>query len=238
MKAISEEPSVLIDRDALELAFRVILSCETPEGTEQECTIFELLESMGPLDVLDYQEILSVYKPNANVVLRRLRDFAALMIDPAPEAGPLVVRREHVLRHFASTYHLNQVVAPKLRDSYQRVLDIPSWFVGHLILPCEVVGIAGELAEARFVHAGGAVRLRNLYVPPGLDPRPSEIWGVHFSHVLWRMAGNEESVSRMLIEASPVIGEFLRIVQEIDYVDFQRHGDYCRMSQDRFHTYY
>jgi hypothetical protein len=111
-------------QEALELTFRMLLSCQCPLTDEQERALFDRLVALKPGDTIDCTELLSNFRPNENTPVQRLVHFSVWMA-PA-DSGEMVIECEHVLRHFASSYHWNHVVAPNLPAGYKKVLSIPA----------------------------------------------------------------------------------------------------------------
>jgi hypothetical protein len=85
---------------ALELTFRMLLSCQCPLTDEQEWVLFDRLVALKPGHTMDCTEFLSIFKPNENTPIQRPVHFSVWM---APASSrEIVIEREHVLRHFAA----------------------------------------------------------------------------------------------------------------------------------------
>ncbi|MHB9004597.1 MAG: hypothetical protein ACYC6C_11145 [Coriobacteriia bacterium] len=228
--------NIRIEREALDLTFRTLLSCKCPVTDKEEQELFELLSGMNDGEMLDYSRVLKVFKPNANTVFRRLGEFSAWMA-PA-EADEFVITRDHAIRHFASSFHWHQVVADGLTGAYKKVLFIPSWFMGHMLLPARITEVAGDTVTAVYEYDGGNIELTNLFAPNAYEPKVGEMWGVHFAALLDRITPEEDRLVRMLTDTNPLLVEFRTDVDEIDYKNFERHGDYLGTCQSRYATYY
>lgn len=225
-----------ITREALDLVFRTLLTCECPVTSDEERAIFELLEASPVGESIDYARVLAVFKPNANTVFRRLGEFA--MWQAHAGSDEYTVGREHVVRHFASTFHWNQVVASGLEGAYKKVLNIPTWFLGHMLLPARVTAVDGDTVSASYEYSGGEVVLSNLFAPHRHEPRPGEVWAVHFAGLLDRLTPEEQQVAVLLTEINPMLVQFRQDVASIDYADFERHGDYLALCRNRYRKYY
>lgn len=225
-----------IDRGALDLVFRTLLTCRCPVTSDEERAIFDLLQATPRSDTIDYAAVLAVFKPNANTVFRRLADFAVWQ---APAlSSEYVIEREDVVRHFASSYHWNQVVADGLTGAYKKVLHVPTWFLSHMLLPVRVEAVEGDVVSATYGFADGRISLLNLFAPVGYDPQPGEAWAVHFAGLLDRITSEENETAVTMLEANPLLVQFRADVVSIDYSDFERHGDYSTFCRNRYLKYY
>jgi len=227
---------VSIERGALDLTFRTLLSCQCPVTGDEERAVFDLLSGMSAGDTLDYALVLAIFKPNASTVFHRLAEFSVWMASAS--ADEFTITRDHIVRHFASSFHWHQVVADGMRGAYRKVLSVPSWFIGHMLLPAKVVEVSDEALTAVYEYDGGSIRLTNLFRPNDYESKVGETWCVHFAALLDRITPEEEQLMRMLAETNPLLVQFRDDVDGIDYKDFERHGDYLAFCQKRHATYY
>jgi len=227
---------VIIDRPALDLTFRTLLSCKCPATDKEERGVFDLLSRMREGDTLDYGRVLRVFKQNPDNVFRRLHDFALWMAPAA--AAQFIITRDHVIRHFASSFHWHQVVADGMTSAYEKVLFVPSWFMGHMLLPARVTRVHGEAVAAVYEYEDGSIQLTNLFAPNAYEPKVGEKWAVHFAALLDRISAEEDDLVRMLTETNPLLVQFRKDVQGVDYKSFERHGDYLAICKKRYATYY
>src|ERR1035437_1073061 len=225
-----------ITRDALDLVFRTLLTCGCPVTDAEERALFNLLKATPLTDTIEYVVVLDIFKPDANTVFHRLGDFT---IWQAPTGvDQYSIEREHIVRHFASTFHWNQVVASGLVGAYKKVLHIPSWFLGDMLLPVRVTGVDGDVVSASYEYNGGEVRLSNLFAPNDYAPKPDETWAVHFAGLLDRLNPAEKQVATLMTETNSLLVQFREDVSVIDYADFERHGDYLAFCRKRYEKYY
>jgi hypothetical protein len=227
---------VVIERRALDLTFRTLLSCKCPISEKEEEKIFNLLSNMGESDWLDYAELLAVFEGSTDTVIHRLRDFSIWMAPTS--AGKFVITREHVIRHLASSFHWQQVVASNMTHAYANVLSVPEWFMGHMLLPARITKIQNQVATAVYDYNGGSIRLSNLFAPQKYQPKIGEIWAVHFAALLDRLSPEECRLVKMLTELNLQLGEFRHDVQKIDYNHFGRHESYLGVCRERYNDYY
>jgi len=227
---------VVINKDALDLTFRAILTCQCPVTAAEEKAVFDVLVGTPDGGVADYGTLLGIFKPNSNNVLRRVHDFSTWL---APvDVDPFVITRDHVIRYFASTFHWNHVVAEGMSGAYKKVLYVPSWFIAHMLVPARVIEVGEQAVHMMYEWDGGQIELRNLFAPRGSKPAVGEVWGVHFAALLDRLTPEEERLTRMLNDVSPLLIEFRADVDRIDYLDFHRFGNYLAFCTKRYETYF
>lgn len=162
---------VSIRQEALELTFRMLLSCQCPLTDSQEMALFDRLIALKPGDTIDSSELLSIFKPNENTPIRRLVHFSTWMA--LAGSKDLVIEREHVLRHFASSYHWDHVVAPNLPTVYKKVVSIPTWFISHMLFPVALERAGNGAIHGIYHFKDGEIRLHNLsFAPECADLNP------------------------------------------------------------------
>lgn len=227
---------VLIRQEALELTFRMLLSCQCPLTDEQEWALFDRVVVLKPGATLDCRELLAIFKPHENTPLHRLASFSVWM---APAGSrEIVIEREHVLRHFASSYHWDHVVAPNLPAAYKKVVSIPTWFLSHVLLPVALERGGGGELNGIYCFDGGEIRLQNLFLAPEFADLDASVWGVHFASAITPLSSEEAVLVRMLGDANPLLIEFRREISTIDYSNFERYGDYRAICAERHACYW
>ena len=223
-------------QEALELTFRMLLSCQCPLTGEQERALFDRLVALNPGDTIDCSELLSIFKPNENTPIQRLVHFSMWM---APAGSrEMVIEREHVLRHFASSYHWDHVVAPNLPAAYKKVVSIPTWFISHMLLPIALERAGNGELNGIYRFGDGEIRLKNLFIAPELADLNAGVWGVHFASVITPLSSDEAALVQMLGDTNPLLAEFRREISTIDYSNFERYGDYRAICIERHATYW
>jgi hypothetical protein len=227
---------IQIYRDALDLVFRTLLSCECPVTESEERNIFQLLTSSRRGDAIDYERVLKVFKPDQDTVFRRLHDFA-IWSAPA-DSQVYIITRDHVIRHFSSTFHWNQVVAQGMSGAYKKVLHIPSWFLGHMLLPVRITRVEGEVMSAAYEYEGGRVILHNLFSSSVDRPKCDETWAAHFAGLLALLTPEECRVVHLMTEMNSLLVRFRHDVKEIDYTNYERHGNYLNLCKTRCAKYF
>jgi hypothetical protein len=227
---------ISIRREAFELTFRMLLSCQCPLTDEQERALFDRLVALKSDDTIDCTELLSIFKPDENNAIRRLVHFSVWM---APAGSKeIVIEREYALRHFASSYHWDHVVAPNLPTAYKKVLSIPTWFISHMLLPVALERAGNGELSGIYRSADGEISLKHLFIAPELADLNASIWGVHFASVITPLSSDEAALVHMLGDTNPLLAEFRREISTIDYLDFERYGDYRAICIDRHASYW
>ena len=240
----AEEAGVRIRREALELAFRIVLSCPCDVTAEQERRVFGILQSIQPREPVAYGAVLEVFGP-ANTPFHRLAAFTRWI---APVEGEPVIEREHVLRLNASSYHWEHAASTP-PQALRGVSSLSAWMLAHMVLPVRLLPDAdGELqAVYRFggAHgqadrerdARGEIALRHVFMPPELDPAVAELWAVHFAAVVGPLAPAEAQLMIALLEANQQLVRHRPRVSSVDYRDFELQGDnqeFCRRRHAPF----
>lgn len=225
-----------IDRDALELAFRLLLTCGCPVSDDEESRLHRIIESTPADTSIDYDEILHVFPPHANTPLQRLGDFSVWQAPTGIDTH--TIDREQVVRHFSCSYHWHHVTANAIQNAYKKVRHVPTWFLAHMLLPVRVTGVDGDSCSAVYEYRDGRIVLANLYAPTTGGPQEDEIWAVHFAGLLCRLSEQEHQAAVLMLDANPLLRQFRDEVDSIDYCDFERYGDYQAQCRERHRAYY
>ena len=136
--------------DALELAFRIVLSCPCPVTSEQEARVFAYLRGLASDEVADYAPVLAIFD-SADTPFHGLAEFTGWMGDPSPDA---TIEREHVLRCNGSGYHW-QLAAESLPSHSRHVSSISRWLLSHTVVPVTLAEAADD-PRVRITGTGAA----------------------------------------------------------------------------------
>lgn len=213
--------------EALELAFRVVLSCPCPVTAEQEARVFEHLRGLAADEVVDYGPVLAVFDSTDTPFhgLAAFTDWTAEDDDP-------VVERHHVLRCNASSYHW-ELAAATLSGKSRIVSSISSYLLSHTIVPVSVTAGEGGAPTAHYRYAGGAAVFDNIFLPPEYDPSSSALWAFHLGTVLSPLSDAEAALVSRLNEANDQLVLHRAHVARVDYADFELQGDYADFCRRR-----
>jgi hypothetical protein len=218
---------VKIRGEALELAFRIVLSCPCDVTHEQEQRVFAYLRGLAPYEDADYAPVLSAFD-SSDTPFHGLAAFAGWMADDGPGA---TIERQHVLRCNASGYHW-QLAAGTLPAQSRRVSSVSCWLLSHTVIPVSVSS-DGTSAEAEYRYAGGAAVFDNIFLPPEFDLSASTLWAIHLGAVVGPLSAAEADLVSYLNEANPQLVAHRARVAHIDYADFELQGDYREFCRRR-----
>lgn len=213
--------------EALELAFRVVLSCPCPVTAEQEAAVFAYLRGLAPDEVADYAPVLAVFDAT-DTPFHGLADFTSWM---AEDDDP-VIERHHVLRCNGSGYHW-EVAAATLPAKSRSVSSISGYLLSHLILPVSVTASGDAAPSAEYRYPGGAALFDSIFLPPEYDPAASALWAFHLGTVLSPLSDPEAALLSRLGEAGDQLVLHRTRVARVDYSDFELQGDYAEFCRRR-----
>jgi len=230
--------------EALELAFRIVLSCPCDVTHEQELRVFDYLRGLAPDEVADYAPVLAAFA-STDTPFHGLAAFTSWMAEAGAEAA---IEREHVLRCNASGYHW-QLAAATLPAQSRRVSSISSFLLSHMIIPVSLAtgdGAAGKdgafagggpTPRAEYRYAAGMAVLENVFLPPEFDPGAAAQWAAHLGAIVSPLSAREADLVTGLNEANPQLVLHRTRVDHIDYADFELQGDqreFCRRRHAPF----
>jgi len=239
---------------ALELAFRIVLSCPCDVTHEQELQVFDYLRGLAPDEVADYAPVLAVFA-STDTPFHGLAAFTSWM---APVGAEATIEREHVLRCNSSAYHW-QLAAATLPAQSRRVSSISRFLLSHTIVPVSLVAGDGPAAggdasagdgaaagaeqrasagggpsrRAEYRYAGGTVVFDNVFLPPEFDLAAATKWAAHLGAIVSPLSAAEADLVTSLNEANPQLVLHRARVEHIDYADFELQGDYREFCRRR-----
>jgi hypothetical protein len=214
--------------DALELAFRIVLSCPCPVTSEQEARVFAYLRGLAPDEVAGYDPVLAIFD-SADTPFHGLAEFTGWMGDPSPDA---TIEREHVLRCNGSGYHW-QLAAESLPSHSRHVSSVSRWLLSHTVVPVALGDAADGSPRAEYRYGGGSAAFDNIFLPPEFDPGASPDWALHLGVVVSPLSASEAALVSQLNEANPQLVLHRDRVARVDYADFELLGDYREFCRRR-----
>ena len=220
-----------ISGEALELAFRIVLSCPCDVTHEQELRVFDRLRRLAHDEVADYAPVLDAFDSDATP-FHGLAAFTRWMADD--EAA--VIGRHRVLRCNASSHRWQNAVATLPAQS-RRVSSISTFLLSHMVVPVSLTAEPGRAPCAEYRYEGGAAELRNVFLPPEFDPASAELWAAHLGAIVGPLNDSESELVSALNEANAQLLLHRRRVTHVDYSDFELQGDYrefCRCRHAPF----
>jgi hypothetical protein len=217
-----------IRREALELAFRIVLSCPCDVTHEQEQRVFAYLRGLAPDEAADYAPVLAAFDA-PDTPIHGLAAFTGWM---APEVAAATIEREHVLRCNASGYHW-QLAAATLPAQSRRVSSVSCFLLSHTVIPVSLTSGSGVPARAEYRYSGGAAAFDNVFLPPEFEPGAAPLWALHLGAVVSPLSAAEAGLVSRLNEANPQLVAHRARVERIDYADFELQGDYREFCRRR-----
>jgi hypothetical protein len=219
--------------DALELAFRIVLSCPCAVTHGQEVAVFSYLRELEGDDVADYAPVLAAFGSD-DTPFHGLAAFTEWM---APDPSDPTIERHHVLRCNASGYHW-RLAAETLPQKSRQVSSISRYLLAHMVVPATVTTRPGSAAEAEHRYDGGVVTFENIFVPPEFDAAAEALWAVHLGAVVGPLGAEEAQLVRRLNEANSQLVKHRRSVDRIDFADFELLGDWREFCRARHAPFY
>lgn len=163
----------------------------------------------------------------------RLRDFCLYSKDSLDE---ILITKEDVYRHFCCTYHW-KVVEDALISSYKDIVNVPTWFVGHMLLPVKLEE-RGKETHAEYSFSNTKIRFLNIFRPPDIKLEKNGLYSIHFASVISKIDSAEFRMISQQLESVKRFVEFRNDIKKIDYSSFQRFGDYRKFCEKRYLKYF
>ena len=218
---------------ALELAFRIVLSCPCAVSHGEEQAVFSHLDGLAEDEVADYAPVLHAFGAE-DTPFHGLAAFTEWM---AEDPSDPTIERHHVLRCNGSGYHW-RLAAETLPVKSQQVSSISRYLLAHMVLPAAVSLGPDGAATAEHDYEGGSVLFENIFLPPEYDPAASELWAVHLGAVVNPLAREEAELLRRLDDANRQLVLHRRLVERIDFADFELLGDWREFCRARHAPFY
>jgi hypothetical protein len=222
-----------VRRNALELAFRIVLSCPCAVSHGEEQAVFSYLQGLGEDEVADYAPVLAAFG-SEDTPFHGLAAFTEWM---AADPSDPTIERHHVLRCNGSGYHW-RLAAETLPEKSQQVSSISRYLLAHTVLPAALVTGPDGSAQAEHSYDGGSVLFENIFLPPEYDPAAAELWAVHLGAVVEPLGAEEALLVRRLNEANAQLVRHRRRVDRIDFADFELLGDWREFCRARHAPFY
>ena len=151
-----------IQRKAFKTLLNVLLSCRCPVSERIEHTLISYYKDTEGESEIDYDTVVTIADLEGGAtVFHRLREFCTYSIDDF--SSQQVISENDIFRHFCTVFHWHGV-EESLSQSYKNLIDIPSWFVSHMLLPVELTSHNGNL-QAICTGPGKDLVLKNLFLP-------------------------------------------------------------------------
>jgi len=219
--------------EALELAFRIVLSCPCAVTHGEEQAVFSYLEDLGDHEVADYAPVLAAFGAE-DTPFHGLAAFTEWM---APDPSDPTIERHHVLRCNGSGYHW-RLAAATLPEKSQQVSSISRYLLAHMVLPAALTAGPDGTPQAEYRYDGGEVQFESIFLPPEYEADAAAEWAVHLGAVVNPLDPDEAQLLRRLGEANPQLVRHRRQVRRIDFADFELLGDWRAFCRARHAPFY
>ncbi len=227
--------TLTINPKAYFILLKVLLSCRCPISDKTERKLIKYYKVNSKKRSINYDSVIKYADEEGDeTVFHRLKDFCIWSNNDLHKGYEITV--EDVLRHFSSTFHWN-VIANSLHSSYKKVIHIPSWFVSHLLLPVKIQINKSE-HQILFLMKDHSLQLNNLFIPPNLSINRNKYYCVHFASVISDISLDQFEMLRQQVNEIPQFNLFYRDIEEIDYLNFQRYGNYSMFCKERYEAYF
>ncbi len=223
-----------IERHAARVLLNVLFSCRCPIKENVEQKIVDYCISNKKEQTFDFQRMITIAEESdSDTVFHRLRDFCLYSRNDLNE---VIITSEDVYRHFCSTFHW-KVIEDGLISSYKNIKCIPTWFVGHMLLPVNLEK-QSRAVRAEYYFSDRKIIFENIFVPSDIAIREEGIYTIHFASIISEIS---PAISKMIgqqLESTSRFVDFRKDVKEIDYADFQRFGNYKEFCRERYTKYF
>jgi len=226
---------ISIETRAMRVFLNILLSCRCPVSQEVEEEIVGLYLSGRDKPYIDYVRVLeSADRMNCETPFHRLKEFIAYHINDLGQE--LFITLDDVFRHFCTMFHW-RIVEKSLFNGYKNIIDIPSLFVGHILLPVVIKREKGEYM-AEYTFGNRIINLKNIFVPGDMNIVQNKQYAVHLASVVSSLEKHDFNMISLHLEEIDLFRLFRENLESIDYSDFQRFGDYRKICEDRYTKYF
>lgn len=228
--------NILITTKAFKILLNVLLSCRCPISNEVEEKIIEYYKTGYLSDTLDYNELLKIAEQeDKETVFHRLKEFCLYSVDDLSKK--YIISENDVLRHFSTGFHW-RTIKDNLSSGYQKLTDIPSWFLSHMLMPIKLIG-EGEIIFGKYERNNKEIYHRSIFIPKDLSLDFNDsYYCIHFGCVISEITQQQyDMIFRQLGEIEH-FEDLMGRVREIDFKDFQSYGNYSEMCKKRYLKYF
>ena len=120
-----------------------------------------------------------------------------------------------------------------LPSSYKNLTNIPAWFVGHMLLP---VSLKKEQKSYSALYHYGYKKLiiKNVFLPKEIQFNSDDLYCVHFASVISKITKQNNDMIKSQLEEINNFKNFRDSIKEINYLEFQRYGNYFEICRSRY----
>jgi hypothetical protein len=120
---------------------------------------------------------------------------------------------------------------------YEDIKDIPSWFVGHMLLPVRLKK-ENRSFTAEYSFFNKKIIFKNVFVPPDIPFETDGLYCIHFASIIAKINNEQFQNLKQHLEEIDLFKRYREEVIVIDYSEFQRFGNYQKTCRDRYLKYF
>lgn len=220
---------ISIEVRALKVFINILSGCRCSLSEELEKAMVEEYFASREGNYTSFDRLMKLAdKMGDDTPLHRLKEFIAYNINDLGQE--LFITLEDVLRHFSTKFHW-RVAETGLFHNYTMIKDIPSWFVGHMLLPAVLKEEDGKFM-AEYVYENRIINLENVFVPSSSEVKVNDYCAVHMASVVAPLDRYDYEMIGRHLEEIRLFRLFREDLERIDYSDFQRFGDYQAIARE------
>ena len=226
---------ISINQKAYYILLKVLLSCRCPVSDNTEKKLINYYKKNSEKRHISYDTIINLADQEEDeTVFHRLKEFVICSVNDLSKGYEITV--EDVLRHFSSIYHW-KVVINGLQNSYKKVIHIPSWFISHMLLPIDIQTNKGQYQISCTLN-NLTINLNNLFIPSDLSISSNKYYCAHFASVISDISRAQYKLLQQQANEIPQFELFYKGIEIIDYLNFQRYGNYSLFCNNRYKKYF
>ncbi|MCD4783337.1 MAG: hypothetical protein K8T10_05820 [Candidatus Eremiobacteraeota bacterium] len=226
---------ISIETRAMRIFINTLLSCRCPVSQEVEKEIVDLYLSGRDMPYIDFTRVLEIAgKMNNETPFHRLKEFMVYNINDMGQE--LFITLDDIYRHFCTKFHW-RIVEKTLFLGYKNIIDIPSWFVGHMLLPVVIKREKGKYM-AEYTFGNRIINLKSIFVPEDMNIEQNMQYAIHFASVVTPLGKHDFKMISLHLEEINLFRLFRENLESIDYSDFQRFGDFRKVCENRYSKYF
>jgi len=226
---------ISINTRAYKTLINVLLSCRCPISKETEKDLIDYYKSKVSSNILNYSDVIKIANgEKKETVFHRLKEFCIYSIDDL--GREYIISEEDVIRHFSSAFHWH-LLERGLIDSYKNVINIPSWFIGHMLMPVKLQKKSIPV-KAQYQYGKRFIIFSNVFLSKDIIFNLDSYYCIHYASIISEISSKQFIMISKQLEEIDLFKTFRKDIREIDYLKFQRFGDYYKICQDRYGTYF
>ncbi|MCE1246615.1 MAG: hypothetical protein LWY06_08225 [Firmicutes bacterium] len=225
---------IFIENTAVETLMNIYLAGHQRIPEQAEKKLLEYYQANLEARYQDFCKLIELaYCPHMETCFGRLREFVIYSINDVGQE--LFITVEDVYRLFSTTFQW-RYLKENLINEYHMILNIPKWFMANMILPA-VLKVENGKYIAEYSFEDRIVNIKNVFLPPGSACDVNSQCAVFMSCVVTPLDRASFNMINRHLEEIAAFRIFRRDVENIDFSNFQRFGNYESLAKSRFHSF-